>query len=140
MSQKVYMLCGVPGSGKSWTANQLPEYTYIPHDQNWQGDHAGAVIKAAQTSPKPVLTDCPFAERILKEKLEAAGLTVDPKFIVEHPLVIKQRYEAREGRPVSSSTLTRARTIATRADEWKAYKGTSEQVREHLKSLAKNVK
>jgi predicted kinase len=133
------MLCGVPGSGKSWTANQLPEYTYVSHDAHKTG-YADRVVEAAQSSAKPVLADCPFAERELRDRLQAKGITVEPKFIVEHPLVVKQRYEAREGRPVSSATLTRARTIESRADEWKAYKGTSEQVREHLKSLAKNVK
>lgn len=133
------MLCGVPGSGKSWVSQQLPEYSYVSHDL-YKHDYAEQVAKAAASSDKPILADCPFAERELKAKLESKGLTVEPKFIVEHPLVVKQRYEAREGRPVSSSTLTRARTISSRADEWKAYKGTSEQVREHLKKLVTGAK
>lgn len=137
--QKVYLLCGVPGSGKSWTAAQLPEYNYISHDAHKKG-YAEKLAEAANSSTKPVLADCPFAERELRDTLQAKGITVEPKFIVEHPLVVKQRYEAREGHPVSSSTLTRARTISSRADEWKAYKGTSEQIRQHLKDLAKNVK
>jgi hypothetical protein len=136
MSQKIYMLCGVPGSGKTWVSQQCPEYTYISHDAYKTG-YADRIAEAAQSSTKPVLIDCPFAERELRDKLQAKGLTVEPKFIVEHPLIVKRRYENREGKPVSAATLTRARTISTRADEWKAYKGTSEQVRQHLKSLAK---
>jgi len=136
MPQKVYMLCGVPGSGKSWVASGLPEYTYVSHDAHKTG-YVDKIAEAAASSDKPILADCPFAERELRSQLEKRGLVVEPKFIVEHPLVVKQRYEAREGKPVSKSTLTRARTIVEKADEWAAYRGTAEQVKEHLKKYAK---
>src|SRR5580693_8533884 len=128
MPQKVYMLCGVPGSGKSWAASQLPEYSYVSHDAHKTG-YVDKVVETATTSDKPVLADCPFGERQLRERLESKGLVVEPKFIIEHPLTIKQRDEAREKKPVSKATLTRARTIVEKADEWAAYRGTSEQVR-----------
>lgn len=130
---QVVMLCGVPGAGKSWVAAQLSDkFHYISHDQN--DDLPSAVAKYIGWVKKPILIDCPFAERILREKLEARGWSVRPVFIVEQPDVIAYRYAMREGKPASKSTITRSLTIKNRAMEWEAFYGTSDEVLAHLKS------
>jgi gluconate kinase len=134
--QKVYLVCGVPGAGKSWVCNQLTEkFTYVPNDDYIGGDHLKEVYRAARASEKPVLVDCPFAERTVRDNLINNGVDVIPVFIVESPQTVKRRYESREGKPVSQSTLTRAMSIAQRAIQWRAFQGTSEKVLEHLKGV-----
>lgn len=99
---------------------------------------AKALVDAAQklaTSPKPIILDCPFSERIIRDHLKAADFKVTPVFIVEHPDAISARYYHREGKPATPATLTRARTIAERATEWKAMMGTSSEILDYLKLL-----
>lgn len=134
--QSIYLVCGVPGSGKSWVCERLQhKYFYLRHDDYISGGYAEILIEAAYTSDKPILADCPFAERRLRDQLEMAGVRVIPVFVVEHPAIIQARYEAREGKPVSKSTMTRAFSISGRADEWNAFQGTSEEVLKHLENV-----
>lgn len=128
----VYLLCGVPGSGKSWVARQLvSKFHYVSHDAYYSA-HADAVMKAAETATKPILADCPFGERVLRERLEAAKLRVIPYFIVEAPNVVKSRYEARTRKPCPQNVITRATSIKERALEWKAPTGTSAEILSQL--------
>lgn len=132
-TKSVVIVCGVPGSGKTWACLQLRDkFYYLPHDE-YQKNLAEAVAKTAALCDQPVITECPFGERILKEKLETMGHKVTPYFIVEHPSVVKVRYEKRENRPVSQATLTRATTIMNRAKEWNAFFGTSQEVLKRLR-------
>lgn len=134
--QKVYLVCGVPGSGKTWACEQLKDkFTYVPNDEHIGGDHLKEVYRAARSSEKPVLADCPFAERIVRETLTNQGLYVIPVFVVEDPQLIKKRYEAREGKPIPTSHLTRALNMQKRAEDWRAFFGTSEEVFQHLRDL-----
>lgn len=132
----VYLICGVPGSGKTWVCEQLKDkFTYVPHDM-FLKTLSSAVVGAAKLSTvKAVLTECPFGERLLREELEAVGCHVIPYFIVEKPEVIKARYEKRENRPLPKANHTRAASIIDRALEWKAPWGTSEQILTKLKEL-----
>lgn len=132
----VYLVCGVPGSGKSWVCEQLKDkFAYVRHDDWIGGDYAAEVAKAARHSGKPVLADCPFAERELRQKISQKGIVVYPVFIVESPQVVQRRYEAREKKPVAKNTLTRAMSIGSRADEWNAPKGTSEEILKMFREL-----
>jgi hypothetical protein len=138
---KVYLVVGVPGCGKSWVCNQLKEhFNYVPHDQHYNG-HPRAIMEAAKTSKKHVLADCPFAERPLRDQLAKEHIEVIPVFIVEAPEVVKVRYESRAkplpGRAIPKGFMTRAKSIGARADEWKAFKGTSDEVLRHLLELAR---
>jgi gluconate kinase len=136
--QKVYLLCGVPGSGKSWVSEQLQqEYTYIRND-DFIGNpktFIAAIFNAAKSSQKPILCDCPFAERKLRDELVDRDLRVIPIFIVEHPQVVRRRYESR-GKPVYPGLLTRALSIQDRAIEWNAFWGTAEEVLKKLRELS----
>jgi hypothetical protein len=82
-----------------------------------------------------MLTECPFAERILREQLEARGLTVIPVFIVELASVVQTRYLAQRGRELPKASATRATSIVNRADEWGAVRGTSQQVLDYLREV-----
>lgn len=134
--QKVILLCGVPGSGKTWVAKQLEDkYNYVPNDEFIDANHFGHIVDACRNSQKPVLADCPFAERALRDRLEAKGIAVTPVFIVERAQVVKKRYEAREKKPFPKQFLTRAINIEDRVHEWHCFGGTSDEVLKHLREL-----
>ena len=144
MIQTVHMVCGVPGSGKSWVCEQLTErFAYIKHDDYiGQKPHLAtapnnfvAAIIAAATKDKPVLIDCPFAERELRAKIEAVGLKVKPWFIVEPTEVVKSRYFSRTGRDLPQASVTRSVSIVNRANEWQAPHGPAVAVLEALKRV-----
>ncbi len=126
--QKVVIVCGVSGSGKSWVCKQLTDkFHYVPNDEHYN-DHVPAIVRAAQTATKPVITDCPFGERILKESLQKMGIQVVPYFVIEDPRLVARRYMDRERKPLPKAAHTRATTIKDRAIEWGAARGTSQEV------------
>lgn len=137
--QKVFLICGVPGSGKSWVCDQLKDrFHYIAQDDFIEHEKKtlyASVFQAAKTSSVPILVDCPFGERPFREELRRRDLKVVPVFVVEHPDVVKRRYESR-GKPVYAGLLTRALSIADRAQEWNAFWGTSQQVLEYLRKIS----
>lgn len=133
---KVYLLCGVPGSGKSWVASQiLDRFYYIPHDIFDGHGLVHLAYEESRKSKKPILIDCPFNERRLRAELEAKGLTVVPVFIVEPPRVIRERYFKRENKMPAQNILTRAETILEKVREWRAHAGTSDQILAYLKAV-----
>lgn len=163
--QPIYLVVGVSGSGKSWACRQVTEkFHYIPHDRCWthpdhpgswnaatpwaadmkdesryikgaESNHLEVLLEAVNIAQRPVLTECPFAERQLREDLEANGAQVIPVFVIEDPVVVAERYERREGKPVSSAVLTRANSIKKRAEEWNAFSGKSDEVLSYLRSV-----
>lgn len=144
MIQTIHMVCGVPGSGKSWVCEQLTQqFTYVKHDDHIRKGPLAtsatnalvSAVIAAATKGKPVLVDCPFAERELRSKLEAVGLTVVPYFIIEPTEIVKSRYERREGRPLPQPSVTRSVTIQERAHEWRAIWGSSEVILARLRAV-----
>lgn len=135
MTRTVYLVCGVPGSGKTWVCRQMDgTFHYLPHDLHYK-NHGDVVVRTARISEKPIITECPFGERVLREQLEKAGLRVIPFFVVEKPDTVKKRYEEREKKHVPQNVLTRAARIGERADEWKAPKGTSTEILQLLQAL-----
>lgn len=131
--KKVFLVCGVPGSGKTWVCKQLTDrFNYLPHDEHYK-DHATAIQVLAKDSERPVITEVPFAERILRETLEKAGLDVTAIFVIEDPEVVKERYETREKKDIPKANITRATSILNRAKEWNCLYGTSTEVLEIFK-------
>lgn len=131
----VYLVCGVPGSGKTWVCSQLTDkFNYIPHD-NHPKDIQTIIKDAAMNGTKTVITECPFGERSFKEFLEAFNIVVIPLFIVEEPKVVQERYFKREGKELYKAGVTRATTIKDRAKEWNAVNGTSSEILEYLKKV-----
>ncbi len=161
--RRLVLVCGVQGSGKSWVCRQLTgSYQYIAHDRCWRhadfpdGPDAGwddADVKwgpPGSTSThfemltavgrhrdgRAILTECPFGERDLRDRLTLAGLEVVPVFVVEPIEVLEARYGAREGRPLPASARSRAAGLAGRAAAWGCFAGSSDTVLQHLKALA----
>lgn len=154
----VYLVCGVSGSGKSWVCRQLKEkFSYVPHDRCWthpnakpdeealdpkwgppgsKSIHVDVVSAISKMTPRPILTECPFAERKVREELEAKGLKVIPVFVIEPAETVAERYQAREGKPLPKAAFTRASSILDRAKEWSAFHGTANQVLEHLRGVS----
>lgn len=100
-----------------------------------EGGYSDALNCITRNSSGPVLADCPFAERKLRDELGRMNIRVIPFFIVEEPRVIASRYQDREGKPIARQHLTRAMSIQDRADEWEAPSGTSEEILKILKEL-----
>jgi hypothetical protein len=103
MSQCVHIICGVPGSGKSWAIRQADtsHYHHIPHPQGARPEqHAARLAAAAHASNKPILTEAPYAVRALQQHLSRAGVP-SKTYHVDTPLHRAQaQYEAREnGKP-----------------------------------------
>ena len=131
----IYMICGVPGSGKTWVCKQLEDsYEYIAHDDYIDDKELYfRMLESADADDVPVITECPFKERPMRERLESMRCKVKPVFIVEDPEVIEARYRRREsGKALPKSSVIRASTIRNRAEEWKAPFGTSEWVLNYL--------
>lgn len=135
----VYLIVGCPGSGKSWICNQLAEqFSYVAHDDfigKGNNKYPEAIIRAARTSPRPVLCETPFSVSQLLEPLTKAGCRVVPVFIIEKFAVIAKRYLDREGRTIPLGHLNRQNTYRARAMELKAFMGTSSEVLLHLKAI-----
>lgn len=129
----VYLICGVSGSGKTWVCRQLAhKFNYIPHDEHYR-DILTAIGRAEDD--KPVITECPFGERILRGQLEREGYKVVPYFVVEDTRTVQDRYKAREKKDLPKAAATRSVTIIERAKEWKAPYGTSAEILDKLKRL-----
>lgn len=135
---KIYLLCGVPGSGKTWVAEQLESlFTYVRHDHfEKRCDLLEAIGQAIAKGEKNLIVDCPFDERTLRSQVEMYGFEVIPIFIVENLGTISARYQQREGKRPTKNILTRARTIMNKVVEWNAVYGTSEEILKHFKELA----
>lgn len=135
MSQPIYLVCGVSGSGKSWVCKQLADkFAYVPHDQFF-ATHSKVVMETADRASKPVITEVPFGERLLAECLTQLRYKCIIYFVVEKPEVVKARYEKRENKPIPQSALTRAGTLINRAIEWNAPYGTSQEILTKLREL-----
>lgn len=138
--QPIYLLIGVPGSGKSWVSAQLTNFHYVHHDGyighiNQPKEYVFGILDALKTATKPILAEAPFSISQIKDPLEERGLKVIPVFILEHPHVLHQRYMNREGRNIPQGHLTRQETYRKRAMEWKAFMGTSSDVLKYLQSI-----
>lgn len=131
-AQPIYLICGVSGSGKTWVCKRLEDkFVYVPHDEHYH-DQDSVLEKKAIEADKPLITESPFGERILKEKLERRGLKVIPYFVVTAPHTVAIQYFQREGKPLPKAAYTRASRIVDRAKEWKAFYGSSKEVLQEL--------
>ncbi len=120
----VYLLCGVPGSGKS----------FMPHDDYPTDRYARAIATMAAMSEKPILAECPFRMAVLMSELERDGLTLHAYFIKEPEHLIAARYQAREGKPIPRQHLTNYRRLLAATDRtWIV--GSQKEILELLKAV-----
>lgn len=132
----IYLLVGVPSSGKTWVCNQIKaNYNFIPHDDYLKGGYIEAIVKEIP-SDKPLLIEAPFSISQTTTPLEAVGHKVTQVFIIEPEDTLKERYMAREGRNIPPQHMTRQKTYLKRAIEGGHFYGTSSQVLEHLRAVS----
>lgn len=138
--QKIYLLAGCPGVGKSWLTKQLLDagkYTPIEHDEYRDDpkDYIRALIKAAKGN-KPVIANTPFGVSEIMADIDQAGAICVPVFVVADEEVVKRQYFKREGKLIPPGHLTRQKTYMKRAFNLGAFMGTSDQVLKHLMAAA----
>lgn len=138
--QTVYLVIGVPGSGKTWLCRQLGhKFDHVPHDDyigpKQHGVYAKAITEKAKTAQRPILAEAPFSISEIKLPLEAANVKVVPVFVIETPEVLNERYRRREHRLLPMGHLTRQVTYINRCTELKAFRGTSSEVLAYLQRL-----
>jgi hypothetical protein len=132
--QPIYLVCGTPGSGKTWVCRQLADkFTYVPHDDYPVQHYGKALMLAAETSDKPVIGEGPFRITVLVDELLPLNRRVRPFFIVEQPHIVKARYEAREHKPILSQHLTRIDRMIELSHEFGRPMGTSAEILQMLK-------
>lgn len=130
----VYLLIGVPGSGKSWVAEQLKDrFSYIANDDYIGKDYLAAVGQRINDSEGPFLIEAPFSISKIKDPLENAGHKVIPIFIIEHEQTLTNRWDERQTpHKARGGHLTRQETYKFRANAWNAYSGNSTAVLQYL--------
>lgn len=111
----IYLICGAPGSGKTWVAKQLADKaTWVPHDKHAVGEYYKALL-AADGQGKQVIGEAPFRASVLIGQLQKAGAKVQPIYISEPDSVIAERYAQREGKPIPTQHLRTNARYASRA-------------------------
>lgn len=133
---KVYLLVGVPSSGKSWIMNLAKDrFCCVHHDDyiNNMPGYIDAIAAAAENSR--VLAETPFSISRILDPLESQGFEVIPIVVAEHEEVLMSRYLKRGGKAIPQGHLTRQRTYLERADTYGFFNGTSTEVIDHLLRL-----
>ena len=140
--QPIFLLIGVPGSGKTWVTSRLGDDFILSHHDAWLGHAAqprvyvNETIKLWEKADRPVLAEAPFSVSQIKDPLEKAGAKVIPVIIVEDKRVLADRYKndpKRDGKDIPPGHLTRMDTYLRRASEYNAFVGNSSEVLEYLK-------
>lgn len=140
MKQPIYLVIGVPGSGKSYCCEKVADkFEYVHHDGfiflKQPGAYVRAVLDAAAKATKPLLIEAPFSISETVNPIVAAGYEVRHVFIIEPREVVAMRYLRREGKHIPKGHLTRMDTYAERAKAMATFAGTSSEVLEYLKSI-----
>lgn len=134
---KIYLLAGVPASGKSWICEQLKDqFDHVAHDDYIGAHHdsryVNALARMRDLATKPILAETPFSISKILDPLTALGFDVEVVFIIERPEILVNRYLERGGVAYSKGNFTRQETYATRAQEWNCFSGNSSEVLEYL--------
>lgn len=134
----VYLIVGVPGSGKSTICQNLADkFTYVPHDDYNERIYP-SILLTNTTSEKPVLGEIPFGLSKIQESLEEQDVKVIPVFLFESEATLLDRWKARglSNPSTIKGHLTRQRTYRERAEQLGAFAGSSDQVLLYLQGVA----
>jgi hypothetical protein len=131
---KVFLVCGVPGSGKSWVLKHFVNTMHYDHHFNTpRKEYAAKLAAKAKENPSfSLIADCPLGISEIVEHIRALGVEVEPVFVVATPEVIAKQYFQREGRPIPKQHIGRLATIRQRIAEYKAFSGDSNEVLRYL--------
>lgn len=137
--KKIYLLAGVPASGKTWICEQLKDtFDHVSHD-DYIGKHhdtryVSAIVRMQDLATKPILIETPFSISKILDPLTSFGYDIEVVFVIEEPTMLEQRYIERGGLAYSKGNFTRQETYMARAKEWDCFFGTSNEVFEYLKT------
>lgn len=136
MSDKVYIVCGPSGIGKSWVCNQLKnKFNYLSHDEHEVDEYADAIYEAAQDSTKPILGDAPFRTSDLIRDLRSRGLKTEAIYIVEPESTWVSRMIEREGpQGLTPRRIKQFHHLKSRAEQFGDFVGSSLDVLSYLNS------
>jgi group I intron endonuclease len=125
----LYLICGVPGAGKSWVCNQLTNCSYISFDGNSKKDHLELLQKAGE-SGLPVCYDPTFK---ISTFIKRHGhlFNIKAVFIIESDETLKQRIAGRGGEWTDSLTK-RIKQITKRSEKYGVFSGTSNEVLSYM--------
>lgn len=136
--QKVFLLVGVPGSGKTWVVDRIKDKFHIVQNDDYINEGSDSYIEAikdaARESKQPVIAEAPFSMMRVLEPLQEEGIDTECVFIIEDPEVLAERYFKRSKNEIPKGHLTRMNTFAQRAKAMGAFSGNSTQVMEHLRN------
>lgn len=131
----IYLICGVPGSGKTWVLSQFKNTVhYDQHFNTPRKIYSDKIIKMQRLNPFiDIVADCPLGISEIVSYIRAEGQDIEPVFIIAPPEVIATQYYRREGRPIPKQHLGRIATMVQRSKEYGSYCGTSDAVLQYLK-------
>lgn len=143
MTQEIYLLIGVPASGKSWVCERAKaKYSYISHDAfiGAQEEYLKMIMEEAAAGSKPVLIETPFSMSKIMDPLTKHGHRVTPIFLIEEETKLNARWEQR-GTDLKSQKghRTRQDTFISRANEGDFFIGNSLAVLNHLNMKASEL-
>lgn len=133
--QKVYLICGVSGSGKSWICEQLKDkFSYISYDNNKKASHLDLIREA----DKPVLYDLSVnVSTFINRNKDEFDIT--PIFVMGDFLTVKSQLVSRGGK-VTKSLYRRWKIMKSRYNKYGTFIGSSNEVFKYLKALTENYK
>ncbi len=137
--QTVYLIVGVPASGKSTILSQCDSFERLEHDA-FIGHPPGSYVKAIKRlvayATKSVLVETPFSISQISEPLAKAGIIVKPLVIVESSETLHKRWDERStAAKVRAGHLSRQCTFEERARSHAWPMGTASQMLAYLQSI-----
>lgn len=134
---EVILICGVPGSGKTWVAKQLMDLgTYVPHDLYAIDRYPSVLVGIAKNNNKPIIAEAPFRVSVIQKVLYEKGIRVSSYLINEPAQIVKQRYENRDKKPIPRQHLTNRLRYLSTDRNWVAI-GSSTEILEIIKRKLK---
>ncbi len=138
--QTVYLLVGVPGSGKTWVLDRLPpdKFTIIRNDDfiDCMPEHTPAIVNASRAGGRPVICDVPFSMSMVTVPLGDAGVPMKAVYLIEDVNHLLLRWHERKTKQsAQDGHLTRQQTYQLRAMTSDAPCGTSDEMLEYLSRI-----
>lgn len=136
VKRKIYLVAGVPASGKSWLCRQLTgQFDHVAHDDYIGKDYVGEITKRGHAAGKPLLIETPFSVSKIREPLQQSGFDVTTLYVQEKSAELARRYKERAGLNLPTGHLTRQETYAQRAKTEGAFIGSSTDVLNRLRGF-----
>ena len=127
----IYLVCGVPGSGKSWVCEQLSnKYIYVSYDHVPKKQHIDMMYEAKG----PVIHDLPVKVSTFIKRY-SCDFNIVPVFIIESEKTIRSRLKKRGGK-FTKHIRKRMETMERRAAQYGVFVGTSDEVLRYLSKIA----